>query len=645
MSLLISSIIFVGASELASIYFYNAMILFSLWMRSLIWSSKHILEPEKSKNSKKHSQWAMFLGRIWPSKKNEKDGREELEGIIQSRSNFIIIIVVAIVLFFVYVKTASNLESLSIRGSFFLYFIISLFILYATHLNHLLVPLIMSAFLVLFNLWSKDFSFSTLHVLYALSFFSNFYFYNLVQSTKKMNLKEKSTKYYSVVLKNLAIFLFILSIVNKAVPLRSEDKAGGDNPKKKKRDYKETFTNKMATEIVKRRTSQGSSGSPESNRSNTKNNGRGNVEGADTSYFNQEMNNESFKDLSKNSDGGSKPNMPRASSQHSAKVSQHEGELKQGSYEGEPHKASNSPAPNLNQKYQPTKLGNNSQVKFPQNNGKQQAQKLPKNNQKITQQRLSEELQKMNEELKKGQGQGLGAGNQQTAGQEGENTLPNSENTSKGSLKSKGQGADDTNSFIKNEELAKMTSANNQLKNEKIVKEKKRKREKHDIRQLSSKIENVFNLLLPIIKGLFFLIIGYFILSYVLKLNKKKDPEEEEIRALTPEQINNLKKDIANLNKIHLSPDQEVLKSYYSFLKVMEAVKKPRDSSLPVTDFSYFISNVYPQLEEPVNQLTERFCHTYYGNQEVLPEELKNFRKARTRVFGYFIKGYVKSTN
>lgn len=170
-----------------------------------------------------------------------------------------------------------------------------------------------------------------------------------------------------------------------------------------------------------------------------------------------------------------------------------------------------------------------------------------------------------------------------------------------------------------------------------VEEQRQEKEKKKEEEKLSEKIEKSVNLGLRIFQALTLLGFVLFALYFIQRARQKPtDPDKAKVK-LTKEQIEALIKDFQRLETLEGQPAEEILRSYYTFLRLMDLIDHPRPSYLPATDFSVESGREFRKIKPEIHGLTDEFCHIFYGARPIPPESLNSVRKDRVKILHYFV--------
>lgn len=142
-----------------------------------------------------------------------------------------------------------------------------------------------------------------------------------------------------------------------------------------------------------------------------------------------------------------------------------------------------------------------------------------------------------------------------------------------------------------------------------------------------------FLLFIAIVVGLFFLL---RFLGGALRKPKPEDAVEEEVER-APEEIAELKQELAKIEREKLPPDQEVIRRYNFFLRVLDGTPQAHPLHMPTKDYETFLAEQRPRIQRELNYMTEVFCDLYYAEAPVEPGVLKDFRKQHRQVMKHLL--------
>ena len=93
---------------------------------------------------------------------------------------------------------------------------------------------------------------------------------------------------------------------------------------------------------------------------------------------------------------------------------------------------------------------------------------------------------------------------------------------------------------------------------------------------------------------------------------------------------------IDEIAKRQLSPREEVIATYQVFLKVMDAAGHGRQTFLPPDHYCFSMNEVFPTLGKDFHRITDVFSETLYGERNVQPPALGEFRLSFKEVIRFF---------
>ncbi|MCB0422083.1 MAG: hypothetical protein KDD61_13885 [Bdellovibrionales bacterium] len=155
-------------------------------------------------------------------------------------------------------------------------------------------------------------------------------------------------------------------------------------------------------------------------------------------------------------------------------------------------------------------------------------------------------------------------------------------------------------------------------------------------KELAEKIEKSLEHGLRLFQLISFIVIFFSVLYFIQRMRSKHLEEKSKIQ-LSKDDIESILKDFKRLNQMQGKPGEEVLRSYYTFLRLMDMVDHPRPSSLPATDYSCNLAEVFQPISYEVKDLTNEFCHHFYGHRQVKDPSLNKVRTDRSKILKYFI--------
>lgn len=118
----------------------------------------------------------------------------------------------------------------------------------------------------------------------------------------------------------------------------------------------------------------------------------------------------------------------------------------------------------------------------------------------------------------------------------------------------------------------------------------------------------------------------YLLFVIIMKFSGKQQEETKPTGKLTREDRKSLKDEFRRLHSRPLDPQEEVVKSYHLFLRVMELVQYPRQPEISPTRFARDVIRHFPRLREAAPYMSEIFCQVLYGRVQVEAGTLKEFR-------------------
>ncbi|MCB0384010.1 MAG: DUF4129 domain-containing protein, partial [Bdellovibrionales bacterium] len=135
-----------------------------------------------------------------------------------------------------------------------------------------------------------------------------------------------------------------------------------------------------------------------------------------------------------------------------------------------------------------------------------------------------------------------------------------------------------------------------------------------------------------------FLYLAAVYLLYILfvKFSDRQKDETKPVGRLNRDDRKSLASELRQMRARPLSPQEEVVKSYHLFLRVMEMVQYPRAQEVTPTNFAQEVVRHFPRLRDPVPYVSEVFCQVFYGKREVESGTLEQFRGHFKKVFRQF---------
>ncbi|MCB0364442.1 MAG: DUF4129 domain-containing protein [Bdellovibrionaceae bacterium] len=134
------------------------------------------------------------------------------------------------------------------------------------------------------------------------------------------------------------------------------------------------------------------------------------------------------------------------------------------------------------------------------------------------------------------------------------------------------------------------------------------------------------------------LYVAAVLLIYMLftKFSDRQKDETKPAGRLSRDDRKSLVAELKQMRSRPLSPQEEVVKSYHLFLRVMELVQYPRAQEITPTDFAHEVIRHFPRLRDPVPYVSEVFCQVFYGKRDVEAGTLGQFRTHFRKVFRQF---------
>lgn len=149
-----------------------------------------------------------------------------------------------------------------------------------------------------------------------------------------------------------------------------------------------------------------------------------------------------------------------------------------------------------------------------------------------------------------------------------------------------------------------------------------------------SQLENLWFVL----KILAFVFGAWFILKSATKRHRKSNSKDAVISRAERDKLA-LK--WYQIEKQKMTPGEEVIAKYRFFLETMETTPHPRPDSMSPENYQIEVTNYYPNLNQDLRQITGLFCDVLYGQFEIAPQRLSEFRTSILRVVSRIGPGIV----
>jgi hypothetical protein len=132
-------------------------------------------------------------------------------------------------------------------------------------------------------------------------------------------------------------------------------------------------------------------------------------------------------------------------------------------------------------------------------------------------------------------------------------------------------------------------------------------------------------------------VVGLFLKILLPYTQKPKAPEEDKPQRASKQKRSLIYRQLQDLAKIKLSPQEEVIKKYQIFLETMDSVELGKHPSLPPTHYLADLVKDLPSLRQDFETITYAFCDVLYGEKKPEPERLRDYRNSVDRVLGQFL--------
>ncbi len=97
-----------------------------------------------------------------------------------------------------------------------------------------------------------------------------------------------------------------------------------------------------------------------------------------------------------------------------------------------------------------------------------------------------------------------------------------------------------------------------------------------------------------------------------------------------------LRQGLDDIQKMNLSPEQEVIVRYNFFQKVSNHLLPHESIKLPPSLYASLVTNQFTKIKKPVDFVTRVFSDVHYGEYPVSPEILKQYREQMKVIFEFF---------